>query len=189
MQTMLRKIGLKQPEIRRLELAMRYFFPFGGPGEFQHPQAHLSLHMGVGIPPGKDAPQAADFLHDWEFNALRLLAHPDRARMLRAMTGQAMSVQELSQTLGLNPGSVFRDLNNMKNVGLLAQEVVSNRIYYRTAPHQAPGPLPEPRVTLPGLPSIKNPLQKRRRHLTSSLSAGTIGMTSITFLTFGREAP
>ncbi len=70
--------------------------------------------MGVGIPPGKDAPQAADFLHDWEFNALRLLAHPDRARMLRAMTGQAMSVQELSQTLGLNPGSVFRDLNNMK---------------------------------------------------------------------------
>ncbi len=27
MQTMLRKIGLKQPEIRRLELAMRYFFP------------------------------------------------------------------------------------------------------------------------------------------------------------------
>ena len=132
MQTMLRKIGLKQPEIRRLELAMRYFFPFGGPGEFQHPQAHLSLHMGVGIPPGKDAPQAADFLHDWEFNALRLLAHPDRARMLRAMTGQAMSVQELSQTLGLNPGSVFRDLNNMKNVGLLAQEVVSNRIYYRT---------------------------------------------------------
>lgn len=132
MQTMLRKIGLKQPEIRRLELAMRYFFPFGGPGEFQHPQAHLSLHMGVGIPPGKDAPQAADFLHDWEFNALRLLAHPDRARMLRAMTGQAMSVQELSQTLGLNPGSVFRELNNMKNVGLLAQEVVSNRIYYRT---------------------------------------------------------
>ena len=160
---------------------MRYFFPFGGPGEFQHPQAHLSLHMGVGIPPGKDAPQAADFLHDWEFNALRLLAHPDRARMLRAMTGQAMSVQELSQTLGLNPGSVFRDLNNMKNVGLLAQEVVSNRIYYRTDSATV--------ERLPGLPSIKNPLQKRRRHLTSSLSAGTIGMTSITFLTFGREAP
>lgn len=61
MQTMLRKIGLKQPEIRRLELAMRYFFPFGGPGEFQHPQAHLSLHMGVGIPPGKMRPRPQTF--------------------------------------------------------------------------------------------------------------------------------
>ena len=31
MQTMLRKIGLKQPEIRRLELAMRYFSPSADP--------------------------------------------------------------------------------------------------------------------------------------------------------------
>lgn len=132
MQTILRKTSLKQSEIRSLEIAMRYFFPFGGPGEYQHPEAYLSLHMGVGIPPGQDAPQTADFLQDWEFTALRLMVHPDRARMLRAMTGQAMSVQELSQSLGLNPGSVFRDLSNMSNVGLLTREVISNRIYYRT---------------------------------------------------------
>lgn len=132
MQTILRKTSLKQSEIRSLEIAMRYFFPFGGPGEYQHPEAHLSLHMGIGIPPGQDAPQTADFLQDWEFTALRLMVHPDRARMLRAMTGQAMSVQELSQSLGLNPGSVFRDLNNMSNVGLLTKEIISNRIYYRT---------------------------------------------------------
>lgn len=131
MQTMLRKTGLKQPEIGRLELALRYFFPFGGPGEFQCLGSHLSLHMGVGIQPGKDAPQTADFLRNWEFNALRLLSHPDRARMLRAMTSQAMSVQELSQSLGLNPGSVFRDLNNLCNVGFLTQEVIANRVYYR----------------------------------------------------------
>ena len=41
-------------------------------------------------------------------------------------------VQDLSQSLGLNPGSVFRDLNNMNNAGLLTQEVISNRIHYRT---------------------------------------------------------
>lgn len=195
MQTMLRKIGLKQPEIRRLELAMRYFFPFGGPGEFQHPQAHLSLHMGVGIPPGKDAPQAADFLHDWEFNALRLLAHPDRARMLRAMTGQAMSVPGAVSNPGPQPRLCLPGPEQHEKRGppgpgsRLQPNLLPNRLRYCGAPHQAPGPLPEPRVTLPGLPSIKNPLQKRRRHLTSSLSAGTIGMTSITFLTFGREAP
>lgn len=132
MQTMLRKTGLKQPEIHRLELALRYFFPFSGPGEYQSLGSHLSLHMGVGVEPGKDAPQAADFLRDWEFTALRLLSHPDRARMLRAMTNQAMSVQELSQSLGLNPGSVFRDLNNLCNVGLLTQEVIAGRVCYRT---------------------------------------------------------
>ena len=51
------------------------------------------------------------------------MVHPDRARMLRAMTDHPMSVQDLSQSLGLNPGSVFRDLNNMNNAGLLTQEV------------------------------------------------------------------
>ncbi len=132
MQTMLRKTGLKQPEIQRLDLALRYFFPYAGPGEFQCQGSHLSLHMGVGVLPGKDAPQDADFLHDWEFTALRLLSHPDRARMLRVMTSQTMSVQELSQSLGLNPGSVFRDLNNLCNVGLLTQEIIANRVCYRT---------------------------------------------------------
>ena len=132
MQTMLQKTGLKEPEIRRLEIALRYFFPFGGPGEFQHPVAHLCLHLGVGIPPGQDAPETPDRLRDWEFTALRLMVHPDRARMLRAMTDHPMSVQDLSQSLGLNPGSVFRDLNNMNNAGLLTQEVISNRIHYRT---------------------------------------------------------
>ena len=132
MQTMLQKTGLKEPEICRLEIALRYFFPFGGPGEFQHPVAHLSLHLGVGIPPGKDAPETPDLLRDWEFTALRLMVHPDRARMLRAMTDHPMSVQDLSQSLGLNPGSVFRDLNNMNNAGLLTQEIISNRIHYRT---------------------------------------------------------
>lgn len=78
MQTMLQKTGLKEPEIRRLEIALRYFFPFGGPGEFQHPVAHLCLHLGVGIPPGQDAPETPDRLRDWEFTALRLMVHPDR---------------------------------------------------------------------------------------------------------------
>ncbi len=51
--------------------------------------------------------------------ALRQLANADRIEMLRLMAGKGMRPREIARKLSINPGTVFRDLNNMCQVHLL----------------------------------------------------------------------
>ena len=44
----------------------------------------------------------------------------------------SMSMQELATHLGLNPGTVFRNLNSLTSAELLTKEVRGDRYYYRT---------------------------------------------------------
>ena len=63
---------------------------------------------------------------------MHLLSSPSRMEMLRAMTDRYMSAQELAQTLNLNSGTVFRDLNSMYDARLLYIENRNGRNCYRT---------------------------------------------------------
>ena len=46
--------------------------------------------------------------------------------------GKTMSMQELATHLGLNPGTVFRNLNSLTNAKLLTKEIRGDQYYYRT---------------------------------------------------------
>ncbi len=80
--------------------------------------------------PGEQNPCS---MADEEFEALRLMGNPARARMLQAMMYRTMTIQELSKALGLNPGSVHRDLNSLFCCAkLLVLEAVRGKTGYRT---------------------------------------------------------
>ncbi len=51
--------------------------------------------------------------------------------MIRAVTNRAMSMRDLTAQLGLNPGTIFRNLNSLTNAGLLVKELRGDRYFYR----------------------------------------------------------
>lgn len=128
---MLNRVQIKSQGLNCVELVMRYVFPLEAPGEFRALPGSLHLHMGIALTPGQPRPQSSAPLENWEFTALKLLSSPDRMAIIGALTGKPKSIQDLSVELELNPGSVFRDLNNLFNVGILTQEIIGGRNYYR----------------------------------------------------------
>ena len=82
--------------------------------------------------PGMASPGGAQSPEEWELTALRLMANSARVEMLRLMAQRPMSGQELAQKLNLNSGSVFRDLNSLRNARLLLMEAIGGRNCYRT---------------------------------------------------------
>ncbi len=118
---------------RSLYMAMRYFLPMLAPGERRVSDESLRLHMGVGIAPSLETPQNSQKLEEWELSALRLLSNRARAEMVRTMSARPMSSRELAKQLGLNPGTVFRDLNNLFNSRILERELVNDQYYYHTS--------------------------------------------------------
>ncbi len=130
-ENMLSRVQIESQGLTAVELVMRYVFPLEAPGEFRALPGSLHLHMGTALIPGQPHPQTSAPLENWEFTALKLLSSPDRMAIISALTGKPKSIQDLSHELGLNPGSVFRDLNNLFNVGILTQEIIGGRNYYR----------------------------------------------------------
>jgi len=117
--------------IQHVKFGLRYFSPYGGPGRIDEASGTLTMHFGL-VRSGEVPLDMMQIPESWEFSAIRLLSGADRVRMLNMMMKAPMSVQDLCQSLDLNPGTVFRDLNNLYNVGLLNTEVNSGRNCYRT---------------------------------------------------------
>lgn len=67
----------------------------------------------------------------WEIRALRLLGSQARIKLLKAIHAQPMSTRELAQNLGMNLGSVGRDVSSLLTAGLLVVEVDDDRRRYR----------------------------------------------------------
>lgn len=119
-----------------LELALRYF-----PAEIGYYRVvsqekdtpdQASLLPGLGMKPGCDRASASPALDDREITALRLISNPDRLAMLQAMTRRPMGGNELADELGLNSGTVFRDLNNLATAQLITRDVQGRKSVYRT---------------------------------------------------------
>ena len=90
---------------KTVTMRFRYFFSDMALGRIWSKDGTILFHLGVGKEP---EPRRAEpcSMADEEFEALRLMGNPARARMLQAMMYRTMTIQELSKALGLNPGSV-----------------------------------------------------------------------------------
>ena len=116
---------------KTVTMRFRYFFSDMALGRIWSKDGTILFHLGVGKEP---EPRRAEpcSMADEEFEALRLMGNPARARMLQAMMYRTMTIQELSKALGLKPGSVHRDLNSLFCAKLLVLEAVRGKTGYRT---------------------------------------------------------
>lgn len=114
-----------------VEIALHYFLPRSGMLHVAESGNIARMLLGTAMDIGIKV-QKKEKLSDREYSALRLIANPDRVAMLQAMMHEPMSGQELIQRLGLNSGSVFRDLNSMCNADLLIREIGKGKSIYRT---------------------------------------------------------
>ncbi len=62
----------------------------------------------------------------------RLLGDQVRSKIVHMLQHKAMYMQELTNLLELNPGTVSRNLNNLSNAHLLEKEIRGDRYDYRT---------------------------------------------------------
>lgn len=89
------------------------------------------LYCAIGMGKEPDTEKPKEMLPP-EASALRLLSSMDRVEMLRAMSGRVMAAKEITQELGMNPGSVFRDLNSLFYSKLIDLVMDGNHRKYTT---------------------------------------------------------
>lgn len=64
---------------------------------------------------------------------LKLLAHPDRLRIIEILEAGAAPVHEVVDGLGLPQAATSQHLNQMKRVGLVASERRGKEVWYTIA--------------------------------------------------------
>ncbi len=64
-------------------------------------------------------------------DALRVLAHPARLRMVELLDSKRLSVGELAAQIGKPPAEVSQHLTKMKTAGLVSVERDARCAYYR----------------------------------------------------------
>lgn len=69
---------------------------------------------------------------DGQGMACLLISNPDRPEMLAAMMRRPMGGHELAGELGLNSGTVFRDLNNLATAKLITRVAEGRKRVYST---------------------------------------------------------
>jgi len=116
---------------QRLEIAFRYFSPTPSPGKLRESDGSVRCQIGVSMKPSLSRTSSEERMEDWELTALRLMGSAPRIEILRMVTDTYMTTQEIAQRLGINYGSVFRDVNSMSNAALLQVQNIGGRNYYR----------------------------------------------------------
>lgn len=91
-------------------------------------QSGIYMHIGVNCT--TNLSDDGDFA-PWEIQAMRLLGSAARIKLLKAIRSQPMSTREMAQHLGMNLGSVGRDVSSLLSAGLLMVEVENDRRRYR----------------------------------------------------------
>lgn len=114
-----------------LEIAFRYFSPTPSPGKLRETDGSVRCQIGVSIKPSLSRTSSGEHMEEWELTALRLMGSAPRMEILHMVTDTYLTTQEIAQRLGINYGSVFRDVNNMYNAALLQVQNIGGRNYYR----------------------------------------------------------
>lgn len=125
------RFRLDQSKFNAMHLALRYLSPNHIFGSLHEPDGSLHFHLGIHKAVGK-LDKKPEVIDERDFAALRLMANPARAEILRLLTDRPMAVQSVATTLGMHVGSVFRDINNLFNANLLLVSLVGGRNCYRT---------------------------------------------------------
>jgi DNA-binding transcriptional ArsR family regulator len=64
-------------------------------------------------------------------NMLRVLAHPQRLRMVELLMQRAVPVGELARTLGLPAAAVSQHLAHMRTSGIVQRQRLGRHVHYR----------------------------------------------------------
>ncbi len=115
--------------MERIFVGMSLFYPQTSQGHFSHVSKDLFCGLGLALPLNKGE---QDELFDLDLAGLRLLSGRDRVEMLRSMAGKYMTQKELTRELGINSGTVFRDLSSMTMAHLLELVVEDGNRSYTT---------------------------------------------------------
>lgn len=115
LQNFLSRFNADLDEVKQIVMRPRMFFPMACNGHYSS-KGDLYCYAGIGLRIGQAKKPA---LAPTELAALRQLSGADRIDMLRVMVGKRMGARELARLLGINPGTVFRDLNSLNHAHLL----------------------------------------------------------------------
>lgn len=132
----LKRVNCPDQELQRTIVTMRYLFPTVGTGTLRVTEKELAFHMGVAVRPAPEQSVSEKELMPNEYNVFRLISSPDCVAVLRAVTRKEKSIQELAQELDMNPGSVFRHVNNLYSAHLLNLKIIHRRNYYTASLEQ-----------------------------------------------------
>ncbi len=77
------------------------------------------------LPPQRDSREVAD--------ALKVLAHPGRLRVLHALEGRELCVCDLAQVLGLSMSGTSQQLRELRRLGAVDFRAQGKLAYYRIA--------------------------------------------------------
>ena len=117
--------------VDRAGFVLRYLDVHCAVGHGYSEQDSFWMHLGVALLPTLQPGFEQGRLNEREFAAFHLLGDKSRSDMIRAVTNRAMSMRDLTAQLGLNPGTIFRNLNSLTNAGLLVKELRGDRYFYR----------------------------------------------------------
>ncbi len=122
-------INMDTSKMKALQFSLHIFRPGLNRININLSDKVLYSSMGLEILPVKEE---GENLSSVELAALRLLSGADRLEMLRAMSDRIMTPKELTEDLGLNSGSVFRDLGNLFQAHLVEMVVDGLHRSYKT---------------------------------------------------------
>lgn len=104
------RMNLNMDGLERIQMSLHLFYPDVSVSWCMMQSKICYFSAGLQHLPLQDE---KDELGEIEMAALRLLSGADRIKMLRAMSGRVMTQKEVALELGINSGTVFRDLNNL----------------------------------------------------------------------------
>ncbi len=126
---LLSEINMDTTSLQCLEVHLRFFNGGHNRCKYDVENQWLSVYIN---PVRTPVLYKDNSLTDTEMLVLRLLSSVDRVDMLKLMCGRVMTPKELTKELGMNPGSVFRDLNSLFQVKLIDMVVEGTHRSYIT---------------------------------------------------------
>ena len=110
---------------------LQFFNRQGSHGLLDPKTGSMTMLLGVGLAPSLSPEWQNAESTDHALSAIRLLGDRGRSQIIHALRGRAMSLQDLSNCLDMNPGTLFRNLNSMADAHLLDKKVYGSRCYYK----------------------------------------------------------
>ncbi len=112
----LARINANTDTVQNLEIGMRIFYPGVSCGFCRVDEGRFYCSAGLELMPVKEKTRE---LSNTDIAAIQLLSSVDRLRVLKTLSGRTMTCSELAQELHMNRGTLFRDLNNLVQAGLV----------------------------------------------------------------------
>ncbi len=124
---------LEQDTIDRVNISLRYLHSRYSAGVLSEDEKTFGFHLGVGtkVTMAQAYEEGSKSSLQRELAAFKLLGDPSRQEIIRLLSREPLTMYDVTQRLGMNPGSVFRSINSMFNAELLLRESREGKFYYQ----------------------------------------------------------